>query len=97
MARSSWKFKYFSKYIWKKIYYLKSKKKLKKVYKLHLLYERSSTVPLCLRKFPFLIHKGKGFRKFSVNFYNIGFKFGEFSFTRKPYHFPIKKSKKIRK
>lgn len=40
------------------------------------------------------VHKGKKYRRLFVNDYNVNFKLGEFSFTRKPYHFPLKKSSK---
>lgn len=42
----------------------------------------------------FRIHKGNNFRRLLINIYNVGYKFGEFSFTRKPFHFPLKKMNK---
>lgn len=40
------------------------------------------------------IYKGNLFNKFTFNKYHIGFKIGEFSVTRKPFSFPLKKLKK---
>lgn len=59
-----------------------------------LFYDRSSTIPECFTTYFIRVHKGKRFRRLGVNLFNVGFKFGEFSYTRKPYHFPLKKSLK---
>lgn len=91
MARSRWKLSFFSKSIWRKIVLLKKKDILKKK---KYLYDRSSTIPECFSGFFLRIHKGKRFRRLMIHMYNVGSKFGEFSFTRKPYHFPLKKSLK---
>ena len=42
----------------------------------------------------FLIHNGKLFISRQVTQSMVGCKFGEFSFTRKPFHFPLKKMNK---
>lgn len=91
MARSSWKFKYFSKSIWRRIIHFFKYKKFK--YKKYNFYERSSNIPDCFKNRFLKIHKGNTSRKLLVNKYNVGKKFGEFSFTRKPFHFPLKKKK----
>lgn len=89
MGRSSWKFQFFSKNLWRKIFKFVRYRNLK--YKKILLYDRGSSIPNCFSGFSFNVHKGLGFRKLMVTKYNIGYKFGEFSFPRKPFHFPIKK------
>lgn len=89
MGRSSWKFKFFSKNLWRKIFKFIKYRNLK--YKKTLLYDRRSSIPACFTGFSFNIHKGFNFRKLMVNKYNVGYKFGEFSFSRKPFHFPLKK------
>jgi len=98
LARSFWKFKFFSHSIWRLIKKINLKKiNLKKInYK--LLYQRSSTIPMIFKNFIFKIHKGYGSRTFLVNKLNIGMKFGEFGLTRKPFYFPFKnkKSRKFR-
>lgn len=91
MARSRWKLAFFSKSIWRKIVLLKRKDIFKKK---KYLFDRSSTIPCCFSHQFVRIYKGKRFRRLLVHLYNIGFKFGEFSFTRKPYHFPLRKSLK---
>ena len=91
MARSRWKLNFFSKSIWRKIYFLKKRRYFKKK---KMFYDRSSTIPSCFSTYFMRIHKGTKSRKLLINMYNIGYKFGEFSYTRKPYHFPLKKSKK---
>lgn len=90
MARSRWKLLYFSNSVWKKIFVVK-KRSFKRYYK--TIYERSSNVPRCFKFLFIKIHKGNVFRKLWSMPYLEGFKFGEFAFTRKPYHFPLKKKK----
>lgn len=90
MARSRWKLKYFSISVWRKILGLKKNKKVKR----RIFYDRSSNIPDCFFAYLIRIHKGKKFRKLLIETDNIGKKFGEFSFTRKPFYFPNKKSKK---
>lgn len=90
MARSRWKLKYFSSSIWRKIVALKKSKKLRR----RITFDRSSSIPKCFNQKLFRVHKGKRGRNLVVNFLMVGKKFGEFSFSRKPYHFPAKKSKK---
>jgi len=92
MARSRWKLSYFSKNIWRKIVFYKNIGVLRKRWK--IFFDRSSTIPRCFSSHKIRIHKGKYSRKLLIHMYNVGFKFGEFSFTRKPFHFPLKKMKK---
>lgn len=90
MARSRWKLTYFSRSIWRKIFALKKNKRIRR----RITFDRSSSIPLCFINRVCRIYKGKRGRTLFINFVMIGKKFGEFSFTRKPYHFPSKKSKK---
>lgn len=92
LARSKWKNKFFSKSIWSSIfniYFLKFTKKFKKI-----LYSRSSSIPKCFNNSKIYIHKGKSFNKIVINNNNVGYKFGEFSYTRKPFFFLKKEVKK---
>ena len=89
MARSRWKLTYFSKSIWRKITALKKNKKIRK----RITFERSSSIPCCYISRTCRVHKGKKGRTILINFLMVKKKFGEFSFTRKPYHFPSKKKK----
>lgn len=58
------------------------------------IYDRASAISKRLVGTKVRIHNGKRFKRLSVNKYMIGYKFGEFAFTRKPFHFPLKKKKK---
>jgi ribosomal protein S19 len=91
MARSKWKLTYFSRSMWRKILLFKKKKLFKKKI---IFYDRSSSIPSCFNYKIIRIHKGKKYRRLLINNYNTSLKLGEFSFTRKPYHFPLKKSNK---
>jgi ribosomal protein S19 len=91
VARPVWKFSFFSKSIWRRIIYFYKNGKFK--YKKNNFFERSSHIPLCFKNKYVKIHKGNSSRKFLVNKYVIGKKFGEFSFSRKPFHFPLRKKK----
>ena len=91
MARSKWKFISFSRFIWKNIIRKKLKNKKPKI---SFIYKRNSVIPKCLSNFSTRVHKGNIFAKVFTLDYAVGYKFGEFSFTRKPYHFPKKKSRK---
>ena len=90
MARSRWKLSYFSRSIWRKIVSVKKNKKIRK----RIIFDRSSSIPNCFYHRNFRIHKGRRSRLLYINTFVIGKKFGEFSFTRKPFYFPSKKSKK---
>jgi small subunit ribosomal protein S19 len=73
MSRSIWKGNYISKSLFRQS--LKKKKMIK-------VWSRSSTIPYFLIDKNVYIHNGKEFRKVFVNRQKIGYKFGEFSFTR---------------
>jgi len=90
MARSRWKLEYFSKSVWRKIVLLKKNKKLKR----RIFYDRASSIPDCFFSRYIRIHKGKRNRNLLIDTFVIGKKFGEFSYTRKPFYFPAKRSKK---
>lgn len=75
MSRAKWKGLFIEKSIisFKKT---KAKKKLK-------IYSRSSSIPSFLINQFVLIYDGKEFRKCYINREKIGYKFGEFSYSRK--------------
>lgn len=95
LARSKWKNKYFSFDLWKNIILLKQNFH-KKVFKNSKWY-KASTIPRCFSNTSVMIHKGNSFKKMNISRYIIGYKFGEFSFTRKPFFFPKKDTKKSKK
>jgi len=63
------------------------------------IFNRSLTINSLYKNFFFYIHKGNAFRELKYKKPLCTYKFGEFSFTRKPFHFPIrdKKKKNIRR
>ncbi len=58
-----------------------------------VFYDRASTIPSCFVGCIVAVHKGNKRRRLLVHKYNVGYKFGEFSFTRKPFFFPFRKKK----
>lgn len=71
MSRSIWKKNFISNFL------LKSPTKHKKIW------ARNSAIPSSLVGSYVLIHNGKEFKKVFINKEKVGYKFGEFSFTRK--------------
>ena len=84
MSRSNWKGSFIQKSV---LNLKKSKKKLK-------IYSRSSCIPSFLLNEFVLIYDGKEFRKCYINREKIGYKFGEFSFSRKKRNVKTKSNKK---
>jgi len=83
--------KSFHKSVFKKIFYVKTLDSLLK--KESIIFNKSCVIPKSFKNFTLKIYKGNIFRIFSIDKFNIGFKFGNFVFTRKPHTF-IKKKKK---
>jgi small subunit ribosomal protein S19 len=77
MSRSIWK----GFYLHSKIFNLKK----------HKIWSRSSTIPSCLIGKKVLIYNGKNFRQILITREKVGFKFGEFSFTRAFFKAKLKK------
>ena len=77
MSRSIWKGLYVAKNVLKKNI-KRSKKNLK-------IWSRNSAIPSFLLGKTVLIHNGKQYNKIIITREKIGYKFGEFSLTRKYY------------
>ena len=92
MARSSWKFNYINSYVYKNLFLSKFRS-----FKAIKFFCRSAIIPKIFFKKTVLIYKGNIFAKIIFNKYHIGFKFGEFSVTRKPFNFPLKNTKKTKR
>lgn len=71
MSRSKWKGIYISKFLIKKATIPKK------------IWSRNATIPLKLLNKHVLIHNGKNFNRVFITIDKIGYKFGEFSYTRK--------------
>lgn len=91
MARSVWKYRYFAKSIFKKIL-------ISKLFNYNLkkfpIMSRHSIIPTYLLNSKVGIHNGMTFVYIKITKFMIGRKFGEFSFTRKNFFFPLKEKKK---
>jgi ribosomal protein S19 len=92
MARSSWKFNFINSNIYKNIFLNKFKS-----FKLIRLFCRSSSIPKILLKKSIYIYKGNIYAKIVFTKYHISYKAGEFAVTRKPFSFPLKNPKKIKR
>ena len=64
-----------------------------KNFNIKTIYSRASVIPEILKKKAITIHKGQEIVKTTLNRYMVGYKVGEFAFTRKNYKFPQKKKK----
>jgi small subunit ribosomal protein S19 len=69
MSRSSWKGNFLKKYLLKK-----TPKKI---------WSRNSVIPFSFVGQKFLVYNGKEFKKIYISREKVGYKFGDFSFTRK--------------
>ncbi len=88
MARASWKGLYYSKNVLKCAIFIKIKKQIKG--KNRVIFNKSSVIPKIFLGYKFNIYKGFFFRNFYVSRFVLGYKFGEFSFTRKPFKYILK-------
>lgn len=57
------------------------------------IYKKSNNIPSFFINKEISIHQGNSYLKKKINKWMVGRKFGEFIFTRKPFFFPLKKSK----
>lgn len=80
MSRSKWKFHYIHNSILRLTNVLENDKKTRKMKK---IWSRSSTIPSFLLGATVWVHNGKEFKKVIITEDKIGYKFGEFSTTRK--------------
>jgi len=85
MVRSLWKGHFLESCFLKK-----SKKNLK-------VWSRSSSIPFSLIGQTVLVHNGKEFKKLLITREKIGFKFGEFIFTRSKMNNPKKSNFLVKK
>jgi small subunit ribosomal protein S19 len=74
MSRAKWKGLFIEKFLLKKKFFNRNQKKI---------WSRRSTIPSILIGQKVLVYNGKEFKKIFINREKIGYKFGDFSFTRK--------------
>ena len=90
MGRSTWRLNFISKSTMSRVVKESIGVSIKK--KNSIIMNKSTTIPKSLIGSTFYIHKGKKYRSIKLLDYHLGFKFGEFILTKKPFTFP-KKSK----
>ena len=73
MSRSNWKSKFIAKFLLKKKYRLNEKNKI---------WARNSIIPFFLLNKTVVVHNGKVFKKLFITREKLGYKFGEFIFTK---------------
>ncbi len=88
MARAKWKGLYYNNTILKCAIFIKVKKPLKGKNK--VIFNKSLAIPKLFLGYKFNIYKGFFFRNFYISRFVLGYKFGEFSFTRKPFKYVLK-------
>lgn len=93
MARSGWKGLYYTNSILKCCLLVSIQKKLK--FKNKIIFIKSNSIPKNFLGLKFIIYKGLIFKSIKIDKYILGYKFGEFTFTRKPFKFIKKKIKSI--
>lgn len=86
---------FMSPYFWKKIFLYKKYPIFKNAEK--KIMSRSSIIPKILNKTTINIYSGKSWHKRIVNYWMIGFKFGEFTWNRKLALYKAKQLKKKKK
>lgn len=92
MARSIWKLQFLSKALIRKLFLIKiSKIKARKI----ILF-RSSTITINLLGKTWFVHTGLKFNKIKITKLMVGYKFGEFAFSRKPFFYPRKDLRKTK-
>ncbi len=91
MSRSKWKFNYIHNSILRLTNVLDNDKDTK-TRKMKKIWSRSSTIPSFLLGATVWVHNGKEFKKVIITEDKIGYKFGEFSTTRKRSVFKKKKT-----
>jgi small subunit ribosomal protein S19 len=77
MSRSNWKGSYFSKNLYNKIFLEQNFKFWNKK-----VWDRNSVIPNFLCDKNIYIHNGKVFKRILITREKVGFKFGDFSYTR---------------
>jgi len=92
MGKSNWKLNYINKNLFKKLLLLKINNELKGKNK--IIFKKSDIIIKTFLNNKFLIYKGCFYRNLFINKFILGFKFGEFAYTRKPFRYMLKSKKK---
>lgn len=92
MGLLNWKLNYSSKNLFKKILILKINNELKGRNK--IIFKKSDRITSNFNNKQLLVYKGCFYRNLIVNKFILGYRFGEFSYTRKPFRYMLKSKKK---
>jgi len=85
MSRSKWKGNFIAKFLLKKNFAINEKTKI---------WTRNSIIPFFLINKAVIVHNGKFFKKLFITREKVGYKFGEFIFTKNRPKLSKKKKKK---
>ena len=91
MARSKWKFNFYSNPIWRSLF--TKKRRFKRTARI-LVFTRSTNLTLYFRRAFVFIHKGNLAKRIRFRALMAGYKLGEFAFTKKPFFFPFRRKKR---
>jgi len=91
MSNINWKLNKISKSNFKKLLILKSLKNLKGKNK--IIFKKSDFILKNFLNINLLVYKGCFYRKLYVNKFILNYRFGEFSYTRKPFRYMLKSKK----
>lgn len=91
MGNLSWKLNFISKNTFKKILILKIDNELKGRHR--IIFKKSDKIVKNFLNKRFLIYKGCFYRSLVVNRFILNYRFGEFSYTRKPFRYMLKSKK----
>ena len=89
MSRSHYKFVYLSKYFWK-VNLNSNNIKYKSLLKKYYIFSKDTNILHFFKGRYVYIHKGSMFKRIYINRYMVGYKYGNFVLTKKPFYFPLK-------
>ena len=92
MGNKNWKLNHISKSTFKKLLILKVENELKG--KNRIIFKKSDIIIKNFLNKKLLIYKGCFYRSLIINKFILGYKFGEFAYTRKPFRYMLKSKKK---
>lgn len=92
MGVLNWKLNYVSKGLFKKLLILKVNNELKGRNK--IIFKKSDRIIKNLDNKQILVYKGCFYRNLVINKFILNYRFGEFSYTRKPFRYMLKSKKK---
>jgi ribosomal protein S19 len=92
MSNINWKLNLISKNTFKKILILKVNNELKGKNK--IVFKKSDVITKNFLNNKMLIYKGCFYRSLIISKFILGYRFGEFAYTRKPFRYMLKSKKK---